>query len=200
MPRHKELTRECALLRQPRPVADLIRFVAGPDGTLVPDIDARAPGRGVWISATTGDVNEAVRKKVFARSLKHKVNVPDDLAYQTRSRLEQRLTGALGLARKAGQFLTGATRVRSAIGNGTAKALFTATDAADDGRRKMLQARRAAGLEGTMPHFEVLTAAQLGLALGLENVIHAALTEGAAAKSALARAQRLARYIAQPDG
>jgi len=196
----RELTRECALSREPRPVADLIRFALAPDGTLVPDTDAKAPGRGVWVRLHEKDVAEAVRRKVFARSLKQKVTVPDDLAHLTRTRLEERLTGALGLARKAGQLLTGATRVRTAIENGSATALFTATDAAPDGRRKMLQTLRSAGRADEVPHFELLTAEQMGLALGLENVIHAALTEGAAAKSALARASRLARYTAQPDG
>lgn len=199
MPGTRELSRECALTRQTRPVTDLIRFVAGPDGVIVPDVDAKAPGRGVWVSLYETDIEKAAQKNVFARSLKQKVQVPADLAQLTRSRLEQRLTGALGLARKAGQLVTGATRVKSAIESGTVLALLTATDAAADGRRKMLQALRANGLEGEVQHFDLLTSAQLGLALGQENVIHAALIDGAAAKSALARAERLARYGAQPD-
>lgn len=197
--RKAELTRECALTRQTKPVADLIRFVAGPDGVIVPDIDAKASGRGVWVTLYEADVTKAAQKNVFARSLKQKVSVPDDLAQLTRSRLEQRLTGALGLARKAGQLVTGATRVKSAIESGTVLALLTATDAAADGRRKMLQAIRSNGLEGDVQHFDLLNSSQLGLALGQENVIHAALIDGAAAKSALARVQRLARYTAQPD-
>jgi len=180
------------------PVSDLIRFVAGPEGNLLPDTDAKAPGRGVWISATEAAVTEAVRKNVFQRSLKQKVRVPTELAQITRTRLEQRLSGALGLARKAGQLQTGATRVKSEIANGTAIALLTASDAAPDGRRKMVGALRASGRKGLVPHFDILTAPQLGLSLGQENVIHAALTTGAAANSALKRAQRLARYIAQP--
>lgn len=199
MPGTKEQARECALRREQKPVADLIRFVAGPDHVIVPDIDAKAPGRGVWVSLYEGDVARAAEKNVFARSLKQKVSVPADLAQLTRSRLEQRLTGALGLARKAGQLVTGATRVKSAIESGTVLALLTATDAAADGRRKMLQAIRANGLEEQVQHFELLSSTQMGLALGQENVIHAALIDGAAAKSALARAQRLARYIATPD-
>ncbi len=191
--------RQCALTRTSMPVGDLIRFVAGPDADLVPDTDAKAPGRGVWISATEAAVKEAVRKNIFARSLKQKVQVPTELAQITRTRLEQRLSGALGLARKAGQLQTGATRTRSQIASGTIIALLTASDAAADGRRKMVGTLRASGQEGLVPHFDILTALQLGLALGQENVIHAALTTGAAANSALKRASRLARYIAQPD-
>ena len=108
------------------------------------------------------------------------------------------------LARKAGQLAIGATQVRGALEAGSAIGLITATDAAADGRDKMLAALRgrakAAGEAGesgvSVPHFDLLSSTQLGLALGRENVIHAALTEGAAARSALARAQTLARYIA----
>lgn len=195
--------RECALTRQAKPVGDLLRFAVGPDDDIVPDTDARAEGRGVWITLGEKSVAEAVRKKAFARSLKAAVRVPEDLAALARLRLEQRLLGALGLARKAGQIATGATRVKSAIEAGECLALLTATDAAQDGRDKMLTVLRgyeraveAAGSPRRVPHFELLRADQLGLALGLENVIHAALTKGAAGQSAVARAERLARYIA----
>jgi predicted RNA-binding protein YlxR (DUF448 family) len=192
--------RQCALTRREMPIADLIRFVVGPDDVLVPDIDARAEGRGVWITATAAAVGAAVKKKVFAKSLKAPVIVPDDLAEQAARRLEQRLLGALGLARKAGQLATGAAKVRAAIDRGEVVALITATDAAADGRDKLvgaLKARRAAAGNGAeVPHYQLLSSDQLGLALGLENVIHAALTTGAAAKSALARAERYARYSA----
>lgn len=183
-----------------------MRFVVGPDDVLVPDVEARAEGRGVWISLSHAAVAEAVRKKAFARSLKGPVTVADDLAELTRTRLEQRLLSALSMAKKAGQFLSGATKVKSALQSGEAIALITATDAAEDGRNKMLgtlrglnHARREAGIEGPdVPHFESLSSAQMGLALGLENVIHAALTNGAAAQSALEKARRLDRYNAQP--
>lgn len=204
MPRREETIRQCALTREEKPVADLIRFVVGPDEVLVPDTDAKAEGRGVWITLSQASVAEAVRKKAFTKSLKAQVIVPDDLAELTRTRLEQRLLGALGLARKAGQLLTGSAKVRGAIDKGEIIALMTATDAAEDGRSKLLGALRGrerqaeeAGFGVTkVPHFELLNSEQLGLALGLENVIHAALIKGAAAQSALARAQRLARYVA----
>lgn len=199
MPAEKILTRECALSRQPRPVDDLIRFALGPDGAIVPDVDGKAEGRGVWISLGQHDVTAAVTKKVFARSLKQNVTVPGDLALLTQARLEQRLLGALGLARKAGQLVMGATKVKSALQSGKALALLTATDAAPDGVRKMLQALRASTRQTELSHFQLLTSEQLGLALGQENVIHAALIDGTAAKSALMRAQRLARFTAQPD-
>ena len=206
MPRRVDTIRTCALTRLEKPVEELIRFVLGPDGTIVPDTDAKAEGRGVWITLSHAAVEEAVRKKAFARSLKEQVTVPPDLADLTRLRLEQRFTAALAMARKAGQFTSGGMKVKSAIEAGQLIALLCATDGAADGKNKMLGALRAlnhARREGSatgrqVPHFELLSSTQLGLALGLENVIHAALMTGAAAQSALEKANRLAQYTANP--
>ncbi|WIY52893.1 RNA-binding protein [Devosia sp. YIM 151766] len=200
------MIRTCALTRTEKPVEALVRFAVGPDDVLVPDVEARAGGRGVWITLSHEAVSEAVRKKAFARSLKGPVTVAEDLAELTELRLRQRLLSALGMARKAGQFVTGATKVKGVLQSGQAIALLTAKDAAEDGRNKMLgslralnHARREAGLPGPdLPHFELLQSAEMDLALGLENVIHAALTTGAAAQSAVDKAMRLARYSAQP--
>lgn len=200
MAKREETVRECALSRVEKPIGDLVRFVLSPEGVIVPDVDAKAEGRGVWISLSATSVAEAVKKKAFTKSLKTAVIVPDDLAEQVQQRLEQRLLGALSMARKAGQLVTGATKVRMALQTDTVLALITATDAAPDGRRKMVEVLEALNRtkqdEARAPHFELLGSAQLGLALGIETVIHAALTKGAAAQSALERAKRLARYLA----
>jgi predicted RNA-binding protein YlxR (DUF448 family) len=206
MARREETTRMCALTRVEKPVPELIRFVLGPDNLIVPDTDAKAEGRGVWVSLSRDAVAEAVKKKVFARSLQTEVRLPDDLPELTRQRLEQRLLSALGMARKAGQLTFGATKVKALIEGGALRALFTASDAAEDGRNKMASSLRALGyaaeeqgIEGfDVPHFELLSSEQMGLALGLENVIHAALMTGAAAQSAVEKARRLALYIAIP--
>lgn len=203
MPRPDTLERQCALTREVKPVADLIRFVVSPDGELVPDTDARAEGRGVWITLGERQVAEAVRRRAFDRSLHEKVRLPEDLPSLTRKRLAERYISALQMARKAGQLLTGSDRVREAIGKGEVVALISATDAAEDGRSKLRSALRGhqkaaeqAGMAAReVPHLELLDSSQLGLALGVENVIHAALVNGAAAESAVKRAIRLARFI-----
>lgn len=203
MPSDKQPNRQCALTREVKPVADLLRFVVSPDGELVPDTDAKAEGRGVWISLGEKQVAEAVRKKAFERSLKQQLTVPEDLAGLARRRLTERFVASLQMARKAGKLVTGAYQVREAIEKGDAVALITATDAAEDGRAKMLSSVRGrrkaaeeAGLPApAVPHLELLDSSQLGLAFGLESVIHAALVNGAASQSALERANRLARYL-----
>ena len=204
MPGKEEIERRCALTFEVKPAIDLIRFVVGPDDVLVPDTDAKAEGRGVWLSIGERNVVEAMKKKAFAKSLKTAVTVPDDLPELTRLRLEQRFVNSLQMAKKAGQLLTGAMKVKAALETGEAIALLTATDAADDGKKKMLATLKASsmaaqeqGLPGAdRPHFELLDSAQLGLALGIESVIHAAPTQGAAGETAVKRAERLARYNA----
>ena len=199
-----ETKRQCALTREVKPIADLIRFVVSPDGEVVPDTDAKAEGRGVWITLGAKAVAEAVRRKAFAKSLKADVKVAGDLAELTRRRLEERFLNALSIARKSGQLMSGATKVKSAIEAGQIAALLTATDAAEDGRNKLVNSLKgftmAATEAGMNPsdtaHFELLDSDQMGLALGMENVIHAALTKGGAAQAAVKRADRLARYIA----
>ena len=115
MPKKSEVMRECCLTRETRPASELIRFALGPDDEVVPDVDAKAPGRGVWVTLSEAMVAEAVRKKAFARGFKQAVKVPPELALLTRSRLEERLKGALGLARKAGQIVTGAAKVEATV-------------------------------------------------------------------------------------
>jgi predicted RNA-binding protein YlxR (DUF448 family) len=204
VPRREETERQCALTREVKPIAELIRFAVSPDGEVVPDTDGKAEGRGVWITLGLKSVAEAQKKKAFAKSLKAEVKVPEDLSGLTRRRLEERFLSALSLARKAGQLVTGASKVKSAIETGDVLALLTATDGAEDGRNKLVgslkgytKAAEEAGLNpGETPHFELLDSSQMGLALGIENVIHAALTKGGAAQAAVQRAERLARYIA----
>jgi predicted RNA-binding protein YlxR (DUF448 family) len=182
-----------------RPANELIRFVLGPDDVIWPDVDEKAEGRGVWITLSEDTVRQAQKKNVFAKSLKASVKLPGDLAALTREHLTQRFLGALGMAKKAGQIVTGQTRVQAALKGGDVIALLTASDAAADGRAKMVGLLKALGIAANTPHLEVLESRHFDLALGTENVIHAALTKGAAAHSALARAQRLARFIAPKD-
>jgi predicted RNA-binding protein YlxR (DUF448 family) len=204
VPGKDEVERRCALTHEVKPAADLIRFVVGPDGVLVPDTDMKAEGRGVWISLGEKQVAEAVRKKAFAKSLKSEVRLPEDLPGLTRLRLEQRLVAAIQMAKKAGQLLTGMTKVKEALETGIAVALFTATDAAEDGRKKLLATLKAATKSAeeqgmgrvNVPHFELLDSARMGLALGIESVIHAAPTQGAAGDAVVKRAEKLARYAA----
>lgn len=197
-----EMERTCLVSRTVGDPAELIRFVLDPEGRVVPDLRRRLPGRGVWIRGERGLVETAVRKRLFARGFKSEAAADPALGALVDRLLEDAALGGLGLARKAGQVVTGFGKVADAIGRGEALAVLHAADAAPDGVRKVGQAiRRAArdGEDGTQagpqpPVLDLFSAAQLGLALGGANVIHAALLPGGAAASFLSRVAMLARY------
>jgi uncharacterized protein len=189
--------RLCVVSRQSRPPSDLIRFVAGPDGVLVPDLKHKLPGRGVWVTATATVVGEAVRRKAFGRGLKAPVVVPATLAADIDRLLARDALQALSFTKKAGEAITGFAKVEKAIADGRVLAVLHATDAAQDGVRKLDQAlRRQAGAvgEGAVTVIKTFEGADLDLALGGSNVVHAALVVGPASMGFLARWRRLANF------
>lgn len=188
--------RLCVATRQERSPDELIRFVAGPDGTLAPDLARRLPGRGVWVTAAKSAVSAAAKSRAFARSLKRPVRVPDDLPELVERLLEKRVTEALALANKAGLVVTGFEKVDALIGRGEAIALLCAHDAALGGRerlqRKFAAVQTARGLPVRV--IDALDVEQMSLAMGRSNVVHAALTQGGAAEHFSSEAERLVRY------
>ncbi|MFC3068103.1 RNA-binding protein [Phenylobacterium soli] len=158
----------------------LIRFVAGPDGLVTPDLARKLPGRGLWVAADRASVEAAAKKNLFSRAAKAKLAPPGDLATQVEILLKRRLLAGLGLARKAGELTSGFEKVSQAITSQKTAWLIEASDGAHDGRRKLwAMARKQPRVPGLIG---VFTAAELGLALGLENVIHTAFLAGRAAE------------------
>jgi hypothetical protein len=196
--------RLCALTREVRPIDNLIRFVAAPDGAIVPDIKRRLPGRGVWITATRAAIDEAVKRNVFARSLKCEVRAGKDLGEQVDRQLESAAFDALGIAHKAGRLAIGFGRTETALaGVPPVAAVLSASDGARDGVRKIAAAvaRRQSDENGAeIPVVAAFTSAQLDLALGRSNVVHAALLAGPASNGFLARCQSLERFRTNDPG
>ena len=188
--------RLCVVARVAKPVDHLLRFVAGPDGTLAPDIKRKLPGRGVWVTASRRALETAVRRGAFARSLKESIRIPADLPDLVDRLLARAALDALAIANKAGRVVAGFERVGSALKADRLAVLIHATDASPDGVRKLAGAQTGA----PVPLVRAFTASQLGLALGRPNVIHAALLGGREGDSFLARWRTLERYRANDDG
>ena len=172
--------------------ARLIRFVAGPDGLVFPDLARKLPGRGIWVAASREAVETAARKNLFARSAKAKLGAPADLADQVEVLLRRRLIDGLGLARRAGDLILGFEKVIQTVAAGRAAWLIEASDGAEDGRRKLSQAAHRAPIKPRL--FGLFNSDELGLALGLDNVRHVALLAGRGAKRWSADADRLAGF------
>ncbi len=194
-------TRMCAVTRAVLPESDLIRFVAAPDGSVVADLKAKLPGRGIWIGAERKLVAEAVKRNAFQRGLNRPLTPAADLADQVGLRLRDVALGRLGLARKAGAVLAGFAKVEAAIARERLQALLVAADAAEDGERKIGQAlHRTFGNDVPLPVLRLFGSAELGLAMGRPNVIHAAVLQGSAGESFVEAAIRLQRYEGAGDG
>lgn len=193
--------RYCAVTRSVKAVSEMIRFVAGPDG-VVPDLKRKLPGRGVWVTASRTVLNDAVRRKVFARAFGQEKRVPADIAVLTERLLERAALDALAIAGKAGLVVTGFSKVETALTAQNVLALIHAADAAPDGVRKLAGAatRRTEDSETSLPVVQAFKSAQLDLALGRSNVVHAALLAGRASATFLARGVLLACFREDGSG
>jgi len=194
--------RLCAVTRTVQPVADMIRFVAAPDGTVVADLKRRLPGRGVWVTARRAAVGEAIRRNTFTRALRRPARAPEGLADLVEQLLERSALDALSIAHKAGLVASGFAKVEAALAAGDPiVGLVHAAKAGGEGVRKLAAvARRELG-DRNVPGIEAFTSVQLDLALGRSNVIHAALLAGLASDRFLARCRSLEHYrTAEPGG
>lgn len=185
--------RRCIVTRAELSQDDMIRFVLAPDGAPVPDLARRLPGRGAWVTARRDVVAEAVRISAFAKSFKRPVRAAGDLPDQIERLLVRRLGETLSLANKAGLVVAGFAKVEAVITSGRAKVLFHARDGAEDGIRKLDHRLHAIGGDD-IPAIRELDIHDLSLALGRENVVHAALEDGGATRRVLAEALRLRHY------
>lgn len=176
--------RKCIATGEVQPKTGLIRFVADPDGQVVPDIGERLPGRGVYVAADRASLDRAVAKKLFARGLKAPVMVPEGLTDLVEVLLVRRLIDLISLARKSGDAVAGYEKVKAWLDTERATVLIQAVDGSGRGKSKL-----------STPHFGSyigwLTADELGMAFGRQTVIHAALASGGLAKRVVEEAQRL---------
>lgn len=188
--------RMCVVTRETRPVAELIRFVVGPDGAVVPDVKRNLPGRGLWVTATRTTLDQAIKRKLFAKGFKRDVRSGPELADLTERLLEKSVLDALAIAGKAGEVVTGFTKVEAAIQQGGLVAVLHAADGSSDGARKIAAAlnRNPDDDSPELPVIRAFSGAQLDLALGRPNVIHAALLAGPASQGFLTRCLRYMRF------
>jgi predicted RNA-binding protein YlxR (DUF448 family) len=177
--------RTCILTRRKATKDELIRLALSPDGEVAPDVRARAPGRGAWISVSRSELDSANAKGKLKAALQRAfktsdVKVPADLGERTGQALRQATLDRLGMEARAGNLINGSDKVEAAARSGKVHLLIHAADAAEGGRRQLDQAWRVGGggPEGVIfPEGRTI----LSMALGRENVVHAALTDPAAA-------------------
>ena len=201
-----EPIRKCILTGDREAREHLVRLALSPDGEVLPDVRAKAPGRGAWIGVTRGELEAAIAKGKLRGSLARAfkgaaLSIPDDLPERIENQLQRNLLDRLGIESKAGTIVTGGEKLDKAARSGKLHLLLHAEDASADGMGKLAQAWRVgsdqegSGLKGlTLP----LSRTILSLSLGRENVVHAGLVDTRAAKRVSEALDRWLHFIG-PD-
>lgn len=195
--------RKCILSGERDARPHLVRLALAPDGTIHPDVRAKAPGRGAWIGVTRAELEVAVKKGklkgALARAFKTgDFTIPPDLPAQIDAALERNAMDRLGLESRSGTVLIGSDRIAQSARSGKLAALYHASDAAEDGNRKLDQAWRIGNdAEGSSLRGLALPVSRtiLALALGRENVVHIGITDRAAAKRVSEALDRWLHFI-----
>jgi uncharacterized protein len=204
--------RRCILTGSHGARDELIRLAIspeGPDGVcqVLPDVLARAPGRGAWIRVSRAELEVELAKGklkgALARAFKGAaLAIPADLGAKIEAALIRALTDRLGLEMRTGFLLLGSERIAEKARGGRVAWLGHAADASQDGARKLDQAWRVGeDAEGSgkagirLP----LDRAALSVALGRDNVVHLALTDASAAQRVGTLLQRLSHFLGQQE-
>ncbi len=195
--------RKCVLTGEHASRDSLLRLAISPEGLVLPDPNAKAPGRGAWIGVSRAELESALAKGhlrgALARAFKGaKLEIPANLPDLAQSALTRAILDRLGLELRAGHLVLGTSRIEEQARNGRAELLLHASDASDDGRKKLDQAWRVGrDAEGSGERGIVLPLdrAALSVALGRDNVVHLALVNSAAAGRVEGALARLLNYM-----
>lgn len=195
--------RSCILTRDRDARASLVRLALAPDGTIHPDVRAKAPGRGAWIGVTRTELEVALAKGKLKGALSRAFKtgefvIADDLPEQIETALRRNALDRLGLESRGGGVLIGSDRIEQAARQGKLHALYHASDAGEDGNRKLDQAWRiGSDREGSALRGFALPVPRpiLSLALGRENVVHIGVTDRLAAKRVTEALDRWLHFI-----
>jgi predicted RNA-binding protein YlxR (DUF448 family) len=200
--------RKCILSGEHGARDDLIRLALGPDGQIAPDVRAKAPGRGAWIGvdrpALEAAQSKGKLKGALSRAFKTSdISIPLDLGERIETALRQSVLDRLGLEARAGTLLTGSEKIETALRRGDVHLLIHASDAGEDGSRKLDQALRVGGGAKEFGGQGLVFPAQraiLSLALGRQNVVHIALIDRAAASRVRNAINRWRAFIGRNEG
>jgi predicted RNA-binding protein YlxR (DUF448 family) len=177
--------RRCIVTRIVGERGKMIRFVLGPDRQIVPDLAAKLPGRGMWLSARADVLETARAKGAFARAARGPVTLPADLPDTLRAGLRRRVIDQLGLARRAGQAVAGFAKAREWVVSGHVAGVIQADDGSIEERARLVSGARAIWIAWPLP------AAALGAVFGRDHAVHVAVAPGRLAEALHNEIERL---------
>ena len=187
---------QCALTGKLLTREKTIRFVIGPDNTVIADLSEELPGEGIRLLGYRGTLEASIRDGSFKELFDKKWLDGDPVISASfldkiESQLMDKVLGLIGLARRAGSVLNGFAKVEGSLKSGKCKLLLTASDGAEDGRMKMTRLAEAVECQ----QVTILPSARLSMALGQTNVIHAGIIGSGWADRLNASIDRLSLYV-----
>ena len=191
LPPEKGPLRRCIVTRESGPKEGMVRFVLDPEGRVVPDLEGRLPGRGMWLSADADVLERATKRGAFAKAARRTVHVPPDLRARIEDGLTRRIRDLVGFARRGGQAVCGRESVLEWLRAGRAGLLVEAADGSSSERARLVGGR-------DVPVVSPLTADILGTVFGRDHAVHVAIARGRMAGAIAAEAKRLAGFGGRP--
>ncbi|MDX2102302.1 MAG: DUF448 domain-containing protein [Alphaproteobacteria bacterium] len=177
--------RRCVVSSERLPVAALLRLTVAPDGEVVPDLDHRLPGRGLYVRADRASVARLTAKGVLARAARRSVTVPPELPERLVTMVRDRALAVIGLARRAGQAVAGYDQVAVALKARRLKLLTQAIDGAEEPRQRFRVQLPGGAIDA-------LTGEELGRPWSRDRLVHVGVTPGGLADRLRIELERLA--------
>ena len=181
--------RKCIVTGETLDKSTMLRFVAAEGVGIVPDFKKKLGGKGIYVSNAKSKLKKAVESNLFAKGLKKRVKVDENLSEVVESILRSQALHAISLARKAGCLVWGLDKVLDLIKKGKVVFLLEATDAGDDGAKKI--ASHAKDLE----IYSLFNSGELDKELNRENTVHLAFISGNATNLVRETFVRLASFL-----
>lgn len=160
--------RKCILEGIVKPTSELLRFVMI-DNALLPDFNKKLPGKGIYVTNNRLSLQKALDKKLFQKVTKHCIKVEDDFIEMIENIIKQKALDSLNLAKKSGALISGFEKVKEAIKKNNVEFIIEASDAAVDGKEKMVL------LAKSIEIFNLFSIDELDKTLNKDNTVHVAI-------------------------
>ena len=107
--------RTCIITGESDDSSNLLRFVISPDGSLIPDLAEKMPGRGAYIISRPKYLKESFKKNKFAKHIDFQKKLTseevDAFIMLVGNLLQRRFVEQLSLARRQGNAIVGAEKL-----------------------------------------------------------------------------------------
>lgn len=189
MKKSDDITRKCIVTGEIKDKSQLLRFVHTPDNQIVPDLNKKLPGKGIYVSASYCVLEQAIEKNLFAKVLKKNVKANKELLQTVEKVLHKSALNAISLARKSGDVVIGLDKVLEALKCENVSFLLVATDADGDGLKKLQ------GKQGMLPMYRLFSVEELDTVLNRVNTVYLAFLKAGMSKMVQDNFEKLSEFL-----